>query len=195
MTQGASSAILPLILFSIGLLMGLIHLLTGKKADWAKQLCLILVAIGLISQCTTLLLRWVEGNHFPVVGLFEALFFFSFCLAVAFLYLSIKTKRIGPGSAGTIAMACLTLLPCIWIPKPVASLTPALDTPLFLLHVLFSFVGYAYFAAAASLSGEYILIEDPELLPWIDHSLLLGFCFFTLCMIAGAIWAYLAWES
>ena len=101
----------------------------------------------------------------------------------------------GPGSAGTVAMACLILLPCIWIPKPVASLTPALDTPLFLMHVLFSFIGYAYFAAAASLSGEYLFIEDPNLFPWIDHSLLLGFCLFTLCMIAGAIWAYLAWES
>ena len=110
MTQGASSAILPLILFCAGFVMGLLHLLIGKKANWAKQVCLILVSIGLISQCITLLLRWIEGSHFPVVGLFEALFFFSFCLAVAFLYLSIKTKRIGPGSAGTVAMACLILL-------------------------------------------------------------------------------------
>jgi len=195
MTQGTLSAILPLILFLMGLFLGLIHLMIQRRKNWAGQTCLILTAAGLLSQFVTLMLRWISGGHFPVVGLFEALFFFSFCLAFSFLYLSIRAKRIGPGVLGTLAMAIMALIPCIWIPKPVASLTPALDTPLFLIHVLFSFIGYACFAAAASMGGEFLLTKDANTFPWIDHTLLMGFSLFTLCMIAGAIWAYLAWES
>ncbi|MGA1790763.1 MAG: cytochrome c biogenesis protein CcsA [bacterium] len=195
MTQGTLSAILPLSLFFMGLFLGLIHLLIKKRRSWAGRTCLMLMGAGILSQCVTLMLRWISGGHFPVVGLFEALFFFSFCLAFSFLYLSIRAKRIGPGVIATLVMAIMALIPCIWIPKPVASLTPALDTPLFLIHVLFSFIGYAYFAAAAGLGGEFLLTGDSNVSTWIDHTLLLGFSLFTLCMIAGAIWAYLAWES
>ncbi len=81
-------------------------------------------------------------------------------------------------------------------------LIPALDTPLFTLHIAFSFFGYALFAMAFSMGVLYLvsrgtgstLLPELSLLRKInEEAVFLGFCLFTLCMIAGSIWAYLAW--
>ena len=194
-TESVWVAIFPLCLLFISLILCFVCLLVKRKALYLKPASLTLTCLCVCSQAITLTSRWIVGGHFPVVGRFEAFFFFSFCLVVIYLYLSLRMKEIGVGLIMLLCMGLAFLLPCIWIPKPIAPLTPFLDTPLFFLHVLFSFVGYAMFAAAASLSGEYLIIKDKKIFLWIEHSLSLGFCLFTLCMIAGAIWAYLAWES
>ena len=79
---------------------------------------------------------------------------------------------------------------------------PALDTPLFTLHVSLSFAGYAFFAMAFSMGVLYLLQSrlKTALLPALpmlrtlnEEAVFLGFCLFTLCMIFGSIWAFVAW--
>ena len=84
----------------------------------------------------------------------------------------------------------------------VSLLIPALDTPLFSLHIIFSFVGYAFFAMAFSIGVLYLCQAqlNNELLPDLptlrkinEEAIFLGFGLFTLCMVAGSIWAHIAW--
>ena len=130
-----------------------------------------------------------------MVGLFEALYFFSFCLASSYFYLYLHMPVYETGLDFLLGLCLLALFPPWWLSKPIIPLTPFLDTPLFFLHVIFSFTGYAFFSAAACLGSWYLIVKRDDILPWIEHSVALGFYLFTLCMAAGAVWAYLAWES
>ena len=81
-------------------------------------------------------------------------------------------------------------------------LIPSLDTPLFELHIIFSFTGYAMFAMAFSLAVLSLVqtrLASP-ILPATDllrrlneEAVFLGFALFTLCMVAGGLWAHIAW--
>jgi len=68
--------------------------------------------------------------------------------------------------------------------------------------IIFSFIGYAFFAMAFSIGALYLLqtrlksnmLPDLQTLRRInEEAVFLGFSLFTLCMIAGSIWAHIAW--
>lgn len=195
LTEGIYSVMLPLSLLFISLVSSVVHLFLKSRASFLNKFSLAFACLCVFSQTMTLVLRWFAGGHFPVVGRFEAFFFFSYCLVAVYIYLSWRIKETGLGLTALLIMGFVFLLPCIWTPKPVAPLTPFLDTPLFSLHVLFSFFGYALFAASACLAGEFLAAKAKNSFVWIERCISLGFSFFTFCMIAGAIWAYIAWES
>jgi ABC-type transport system involved in cytochrome c biogenesis permease subunit len=70
------------------------------------------------------------------------------------------------------------------------------------LHIIFSFTGYAMLAMAFALGVLYLiqarlaaatLPDLPLLRRCNEEAIFLGFCLFTLCMVAGGIWAHIAW--
>lgn len=160
-----------------------------------------LVVVGFFLQTLCLALRWLAAGYLPVTNLFATQFFFSWALAATYLYFELRYRI---HAAGLFVMFCNLLLLGSALPRDPAlpPLIPALDTPLFTLHVSLSFAGYAFFAMAFSMGVLYLLQKrfQTELLPDLlllrklnEEAVFLGFSLFTLCMIFGSIWAYVAW--
>jgi ABC-type transport system involved in cytochrome c biogenesis permease subunit len=158
----------------------------------------LLIAAGVVTQTVQLVWRWEAGNHFPVTGLFETLHFLALWVAGITLYFDLRYRAGGfiPAGAG---LALLALAGASAGPQKIFPLTPSLDTPLFFIHVATSFAAYGLWSAAAILAVYDLGSSNPDLcLKWRrmqDESLYLGYILFTWCMLAGSLWAYLAWGS
>jgi ABC-type transport system involved in cytochrome c biogenesis permease subunit len=149
-------------------------------------------------QVAQLMIRWAASGHLPVTGLFETQHFLALWVGAVSVYFSIRYKANGFLPSG-MALAFAALVFAGMGPKTIVPLTPAIDTPLFLIHVATSFAAYGLFGAGAIL-GIYRLLgisgsplgNERRLL---DECLYIGYILFTSCIIAGALWAYLAWGS
>lgn len=162
---------------------------------------IVLVAVAFALQTFILGQRWLSAGYLPVTNLFATLFFFSWALAATYLYFELR-YRIHAAGLFVIFLNLLLLGGALQRDPAISPLIPALDTPLFTLHIAFSFLGYAFFAMAFSLGVLYLLQRRlaSDLLPGTEmlrklneEAIFLGFCLFTLCMIMGSIWAYVAW--
>jgi ABC-type transport system involved in cytochrome c biogenesis permease subunit len=186
---------LSLAFYGLSVLYGLLALAVRRLS---RRGGLVLALGGLVSQLVLLSLRWVAGGHLPVTGLFETQHFLALWMAVGSVYFFLRYK------AETFLPAAMFLAAAALVfagkgPMDVMPLNPAIDTPLFLIHVAASFAAYGLFALAAlaavfritGQSGSSIGAERRML----DESLYLGYILFTWCMIAGSLWAYLAWGS
>lgn len=155
--------------------------------------------LGLLAQLIQLVSRWHDSGHLPVMGLFETQHFLALWVAAATIYFYLRYKIIQFLPAG-LGFSLLALLFAGLGPMTIIPLTPAIDTPLFLIHVAASFAAYGLFGTAA-LAGAYQLVhfwsasDEQTIARVMDESLYLGFILFTFCMIAGSIWAYLEWGS
>jgi cytochrome c-type biogenesis protein CcsB len=161
----------------------------------------VLVAVAFALQTFILGQRWIAAGYLPVTNLFATLFFFSWALAATYLYFELR-YRIHAAGLFVIFLNLLLLGGALQRDPAIPPLIPALDTPLFTLHIAFSFLGYAFFAMAFSLGVLYLiqrrlasdLLPGTEMLRKLnEEAIFLGFCLFTLCMIIGSIWAYVAW--
>ncbi len=177
----------------------LLHLLWRRPWMWRGAFVLVLAAFVL--QSAVLVQRWVAGGYLPVTNLFGTQFFFSWALAGTYLYFELRYRIHGAGLF-VMFLTLLLLGSALTRDPALPMLIPALDTPLFTIHVSFSFVGYAFFAMAFSLGCLYLIQRRagtgflpplPLLRKLNEESIFLGFCFFTLCMVAGSIWAHVAW--
>jgi len=185
--------------YLLAVLLYLLHLPLGRDGLW--RAAFILVLVGFALQSLYLGLRWWQGGYLPVTNLFGTQFFFSWALAATYLYFELRYKI---HAAGLFVIFCNLLLygSVLQRSTELPPLIPALDTPLFTLHVSLSFIGYAFFTMAFSLGLLYLLQKrlQSRLLPDLallrklnEEAVFLGFSLFTLCMIIGSIWAYVAW--
>ena len=177
----------------------LLHALIRRPLLWRGAFAL--VGLGFLLHSLCLGLRWYLAGYLPVTNLFSTLFFFSWALAATYLYFELRYRI---HAAGLFVMLLNLLLLGTALPRDSAlkPLIPALDTPLFTLHIAFSFLGYAFFAMAFSLGVLYLvqrrlataLLPDLALLRRLnEEAIFLGFALFSLCMLFGGIWAQVAW--
>ncbi|MBU1722462.1 MAG: c-type cytochrome biogenesis protein CcsB [Gammaproteobacteria bacterium] len=184
---------------------------TGSAITWA----------ALIMGFTGLMVRWYESylidpefGHIPVSNLYEV--FILFCLITGLLYLyyegRYKNRTLGGFVLLVISAAVAFLL---WYSfekgaDKILPLVPALKSYWMKIHVPANFVGYGAFALAAMTSVAYLLkaggekrnpqgftatrLPPLEMLDDITYkAIALGFAFFTIATILGAMWAAEAW--
>ncbi|RMF42902.1 MAG: hypothetical protein D6751_11335 [Deltaproteobacteria bacterium] len=172
----------------------------GARAALAGRL---LVITGWLIQTGVLALRWQAADFLPVTNLFSTQFFFSWSLVATFVYFDLRYRT---GATGLFVMFVNLALFASFLPRDpkLPVLIPSLDTPLFTLHIIFSFFGYAMFAMAFSLGGLYLWqrFRPVGLLPDLvqlrrlnEEAILVGFLSFTACMVFGGIWAWVAWGT
>ena len=177
----------------------LVHLALRRTV--IASLSLALIATGVLLQTGLLIHRWCLAGYLPVTNLFATLFFFSWALALIYLYFELRYRI---RATGLFVMLLNLALLAGALPRDtsISALIPALDTPLFSLHIIFSFIGYAFFAMAFSIGVLYLCQSriNSEMLPDLttlrrinEEAIFLGFGLFTLCMIAGSLWAHIAW--
>lgn len=173
-------------------------------------LCWGAVVMGFVGM----MVRWYESylvgvdvGHIPVSNLYEV--FVLFCLLTALFYLyyeeHYKTRQLGAFVLLIISAAVAFLL---WYSvsrdaAQIQPLVPALQSWWMKIHVPANFIGYGTFALAAMVAVAYLLktkgiladrLPTLELLDDVMYkAIAVGFAFFTIATILGALWAAEAW--
>ena len=180
---------------------------TGSALTWSA------IAMGF----TGLMVRWRESylishdvGHIPVSNLYEVFILFSVITALMYLLYEqrYKSRQLG-GFVLTVISAAVAFL--LWYAfargaHEIQPLVPALQSYWMKIHVPANFVGYGGFALAAMVAVAYLLVERrPEgwlasRLPSLEQmddvmykAIALGFAFFTVATVLGAMWAAEAW--
>ncbi|KWF68267.1 cytochrome C biogenesis protein [Burkholderia pseudomultivorans] len=176
----------------------------GQKLTW----------VAVLMGFTGLMVRWYESyligadvGHIPVSNLYEVFVLFSLITALLYLYYE--------GHYGTRALGAFVLLVIsaavgflMWYSvsrdaQQIQPLVPALQSWWMKIHVPANFIGYGSFALSAMVSVAYLMKARGVLadrLPTLDvlddvmyKSIAVGFAFFTIATILGALWAAEAW--
>ena len=175
------------------------------------------VTMGMVG----LMVRWRESylisndvGHIPVSNLYEVFILFSIITALLYLFYErrYQTRSLG-GFVLLIISAAVAFQLWYTFGKGAHEkqpLVPALQSYWMKIHVPANFIGYGAFSMAAMIGVAYLLkssqqsnnktgllaTELPELVIMDDlmyKSIALGFAFFTLATILGALWAAEAW--
>ena len=185
-----------------------------SKQLFYENLASSLVWIASMMGLVGLLVRWFESylisidiGHIPISNLYEV--FVLFCLITSLMYLyyeqKMNTKKMGPFVLIIISAAVVFLL---WYTfnkgaDEIQPLVPALQSYWMKIHVPANFIGYGAFAIAAMISVAYLLADNGILKKQLPSMTILddmtykvisiGFIFFTIATILGAVWAAEAW--
>jgi len=173
-------------------------------------LCWAAVVMGF----TGMLVRWYESyllgadiGHIPVSNLYEVFILFSMITALFYLYYEhqYKTRQMGPFVMLVISAAVGFLL---WYTvkrdaAEIQPLVPALQSWWMKIHVPANFIGYGTFSLAAMVGVAYLVksrgwladrLPSLEVLDDVMYkAITVGFAFFTIATILGALWAADAW--
>ncbi len=160
-----------------------------------------LLYAGFVLQTGYLFMRGIDLGRIPVVGVHDTLNFlsaslvlFSFPVRKAIRAVAGFYPMVSGAAAGFTAFSLLS--PPYGMPLP-----PVLRTYWFELHVILSFFSYALFGIACLLGIVYrrehrggsqppVAVERAQY-----KTALIGYSLFSLSMIFGGIWAYLAWGT
>ncbi len=175
-----------------------------------------MTAIALLVNTAGIALRWVESHQMgigyaPLSNMYESLVFFSWSIAIFYLWVEYKYKN---RFLGAVAMpfAALAMILAELKNPAITPLVPALQSNWLIVHVVTCFIGYAAFAVASGLGVVYLLknreqakIAEGKLLAQlpplkivddiIHKSLVFGFLWLTAGIITGAVWANSAWGT
>jgi len=187
---------------------------TGKVATAMTWSATAMGCIGLLARWRETYLHGIDIGYIPVSNLYEVFILFAIITALIYLYYEEKyeTRSMG-GFVLLVITASVAFL--LWYhfekgASEIKPLVPALQSYWMKIHVPANFVGYGAFALAAMIGTAY-LIKDKALrsnpnglvakrLPSLDmmddvmhKSIALGFAFFTIATVLGAMWAAEAW--
>jgi cytochrome c-type biogenesis protein CcsB len=171
-------------------------------------------AMGMIG----LMVRWRESylistdvGHIPVSNLYEVFILFSIITALLYLFYEgrYQTRKLG-GFVLLIISAAVAFL--LWyqferLAHEIQPLVPALQSYWMKIHVPANFIGYGCFALSAMVGIVFLIryraaegSAMDRMLPGTDllddvmyKSIALGFAFFTIATVLGAMWAAEAW--
>ena len=151
--------------------------------------------LGLAVQSAYLLQRGIALERLPLVGVHDTLAFLSASLmlfSIPFYSLLKEKKELRRMLAG---LALIFTLSSALLPPYTRPLPPVLKTYWFELHVALSFLSYALFGIGAMLGVSYLKEARPALEKSQYKTILMGYLLFSLSMIFGGVWAYLAWGT
>lgn len=180
---------------------------------WSGLAGTLLTLIALVTLSVGLVTRGMRADHWPLTNRFE--FALGWVWASLAFYLILE-RALGRRSGGAFVLPLALLLTSWAAGRPEADqiirpLPPALQSGWFPLHVGCSAIAYGAFVVAGGLGTMYLVGEwlrqrgfingsesnrfpPPERVEYfIWRAVGLGFPWLTLGMLAGAIWAQVAW--
>lgn len=187
---------------------------TGKVATGLTWWATIMGLTGLMIRWRESYLMGADIGHIPISNLYEV--FILFCIITGLIYLyyehKFKTRSMGAFVLLVISAAVGFLLWYTYAKEAheIQPLVPALQSYWMKIHVPANFIGYGCFSLTAMLGAAYLFRNFLEQkapqsiilsrLPSYDllddvmyKSVALGFAFFTMATILGALWAAEAW--
>ncbi|MGD0997718.1 MAG: cytochrome c biogenesis protein CcsA [Thermoleophilia bacterium] len=189
------------LLYAGGLVCFLYFLFSRRELQ--NRLGLACVAAGWALETVTLLLRWAQAGHVPVVGAYESMTTLSWAVVTVYLVLVWRTRVKAVGLY--VTAAALLFLTIAWSRYvPPERLVPALRSDIVVIHVAVIFTAVAAFIVAGGAALIY-LVEDFELkrrhigpvlgrLPalrtldqLVGHAVLFGLPLLSMGIVAGVI--------
>ncbi len=187
-----------------------------RRSEFAGKLATFITWSAVVMGLTGLMVRWYESyliapdiGHIPLSNLYEV--FILFCLITSMMYLyyeaRYQTRQLG-GFVMLVVSAAVGFI--LWYTfdrqaDSIQPLVPALQSYWMKIHVPANFIGYGAFSLAAMVASAFLLVDrgwGQKLLPskeMLDdlmyRSISVGFIFFTIATILGAMWAAEAWGS
>jgi ABC-type transport system involved in cytochrome c biogenesis permease subunit len=154
-----------------------------------------LVYVGFAVQSGYLIYRGIDLGRIPLVGVHDTLNFLSASM-VAFSLAIHAAGRQKREFYVMLSVLCAVFTAFALAQKPHATpLPPVLKTYWFELHVAMSFLSYGLFGVAAILGVGYLRHGDAAMERLQYKSIFVGYSLFSLSMILGGIWAFLAWGT
>ncbi len=184
------------------------------RSEFGSSVGSLLCWAGVVLGLTGMLVRWYESyligadvGHIPVSNLYEVFILFSLITAMFYLYYEqhYATRQLGAFVMLVISAAVVFLM---WYTvtrdaAEIQPLVPALQSWWMKIHVPANFIGYGTFALSAMVASAYLLKSSGHLvdrLPSLEvlddvmyKAISVGFAFFTVATILGALWAAEAW--
>jgi ABC-type transport system involved in cytochrome c biogenesis permease subunit len=156
-----------------------------------------IIYAGIVIQVAYIISRGAELGRLPLVGPHDTISFLAASIAafaIPFAFALKKEQR--RGFIGLIAaVAAIFTVFALTAKQHNSPLPPILKTIWFECHVVLAFMSYALFGVAAVL-GYFSLKDRAALMDGLQYrAILVGYCLFTLSMVFGGIWAYLAWGT
>ncbi len=184
---------------------------TARSMVWAAS---VFGTVGMMVRWRESYLINPEYGHIPVSTLYEVFILFVVMTAIMYLYYEqrYKTRALG-GFVMLIISAAVGFILWYTFGKDahvIQPLVPALKSYWMKIHVPANFVGYGAFSIAAMIGIAYLVTEKtlkknpnsafanrmPSLEVMDDvmyKTISLGFAFFTIATVLGAMWAAEAW--
>ena len=199
-------------LYPLSLIIYWVYLLS--RQDFYGSLATKITWIATMMGFVGLLVRWYESylisidiGHIPVSNLYEV--FILFCLITSLLYLYYEEK-LDIKEMGAFVLIIITAAVgfILWYTfekgaNQIQPLVPALQSYWMKIHVPANFIGYGAFSMAAMISVAYLLkgkgilgnyLPELNVLDEMTYKAIsIGFIFFTIATILGAVWAAEAW--
>lgn len=186
-----------------------------RDARWTAAASRLTMAATLVGA-SAMLVRWFESyqagasiGHVPISNLYEVFVFFVVITGSIQLVLQQDVKlRTLSGLLSFAPSAAVGFL--LWYAvsrnaHELQPLVPALDSYWMKLHVPANFIGYGAFCLAAMVAAAWLLCgipyaarrlpERPILESAMHRLIAVGFVFFSIATVLGALWAAEAWGS
>ncbi|GHT86876.1 c-type cytochrome biogenesis protein CcsB [Betaproteobacteria bacterium] len=186
------------------------------RSDFAERTGSFLTWSAVTMGTTGLFVRWYESyligpdiGHIPISNLYEVFVLFSLFTALLYLFYEGRyaTRKLGAFVLLVISAAVLFLLWYAFTREAyqIQPLIPALQSYWMKVHVPANFIGYGAFAVAAMVGVAQLLVSRgllasrlpaPSVLEDVMYkAIAIGFAFFTIATILGALWAAEAWGT
>jgi len=186
------------------------------RSDFAERTGSTMIWLASVMGTTGLLVRWRESyllgpdiGYIPISNLYEVFVLFSLITALLYLFYEgrYNTRKLGAFILPIISAAVLFLLWYSFTREAyqIQPLVPALQSYWMKIHVPANFIGYGGFAIASMVGIAYLLVSrgtlasrlpEPRVLEDVMYrAIAIGFAFFTIATILGALWAAEAWGS
>lgn len=205
-----------IVLFKTALAVYLVCAVVYGASLWVRRVLTARFATGLmvaalVIHTTSFASRWLTAGMSPAIGIHEALSFFAWVMAAAYLALQLRTKTRILGAFVSPVICLIMVVASVELGGTVGA-PDMLKGSLVTLHVMLSVTGEALFALA-SCAGLMYLIQDSlikrkkagsliRLFPSLNDldrinnlCLLWGFPLLTLGVLAGSLWARIVWGS
>jgi ABC-type transport system involved in cytochrome c biogenesis permease subunit len=167
----------------------------------AKRLGMLVYGLGFAASVASVAYRWIDVGHAPLSNLFEVFLF----LGMAMFPLSVfcrRVLRIGGEGADMLIGAVLLFPAGVIFDAGLQELPPALQTPLFVPHVIAYVLGYAVMAKAALAAAAQLIRGNQtggQGLPMREEAtcrlVCIGFPLLTAGLVLGALWGKFAWGN
>jgi cytochrome c-type biogenesis protein CcsB len=176
-----------------------------KQDEKTFRLSFLTVCAAFVFHTVFLALRYYELDVPPVVSLKSTFSFFAWCIVVVYIAFHLRFRVMILGSF-LMPMAAAFICLSAFTPGVETTINPILRSMWFLIHVMTIFIGDGIFAIAF-VSALMYLIQERRIkrkhfgavyrrLPSLEtldslnhHSIIYGFPFLTVGMIAGAMYA------
>lgn len=163
------------------------------------------VLAGFVLQGAGIVLRWVESyhagiGHAPLSNFYESLVFFSWSIVLFSLVFTKDRERslvrVFVAALAFLLMAYASFSPSV--DSRIQPLIPALKSNWLIIHVITCFLGYAAFVMTSVMGGLFLAKKGSagdmdSLGDMLYQSVAIGFILFTLGIVTGSVWAYVAW--